>query len=71
MLNVFDAVIIKDTKQKLSKEISKKSQLNDTINALETAMLKLEDNLKCVKEEYTSSAAKVRQTFSYEILIES
>ena len=69
MLNVFDAVIIKDTKEKLAEEISKKNQLNDNINTLEIEMRKLEDNLKCVKEEYTSSA-KVRQIFSHEILIE-
>ena len=51
ILNLLLAVVIKDTKEKLAEEISKKNQLNDSVNSLEAIIQNLESNLKSVKEE--------------------
>ena len=62
ILNLLLAVVIKDTKEKLAEEISKKNHLNDSVNSLEAIIQNLESNLKRVQEENNSNS-KVRQTF--------
>ena len=62
ILDLLHAVVIKDTKEKLAEEISKKNHLNDSVNSLEAKIQNLESNLKRVQEEYNNNS-KVRQTF--------